>query len=163
MDVYETDLPGVGKRFELELRDDCSVVIVIHNNGQREVFKRRNPDADGEELFKLTDSEARVVGSILEGAYFQPVSTDTTETIIGEDTIIEWFTLQEDSPFVGETIRESNIRQRTGVTVIAVQRDDDVTPSPDPDFGLRAGDVLITVGSQDNQTDLEELLGVAPE
>lgn len=32
---------------------------------------------------------------ILEGAYFQPVQTDQVETMLADDTFIEWFTVDE--------------------------------------------------------------------
>lgn len=158
MDIYETDLPGVGKRFELSLSDGSSVVVVVHNTGQRELFRKPDPDADAEEVFSLTGQQARALGSILEGVHFQPVETDIRSTAIGGDTVIEWYTLDADSPLVGETLRESNLRQQTGVTVMAVQRDDEAIPSPDADFEFRAEDVLITIGTTDDQAELESIL-----
>ncbi|MDL5362701.1 cation:proton antiporter regulatory subunit [Halalkalicoccus sp. NIPERK01] len=158
MDVSETDLPGVGKRFEVELEEGGVAVVVIHNSGRRELFYRESPDADGEELLDLTDRESRVVGSILEGAFFQPVRTQAPETTLGEGVILEWYTLERDSPVVGETLEESDIRRRTGATIIAVERGEEVFASPEADFTLRAGDVAVAVGTRENQTELENLL-----
>ena len=31
MTVYESDLPGVGKKFEVEIYDDTTLFIVTHN------------------------------------------------------------------------------------------------------------------------------------
>jgi TrkA domain protein len=159
MDVSETDLPGVGKRFEVTLREGGVAVVIVHNTGRRELFYRARPDADGEELLDLTDQESRVVGSILEGAYFQPVATETPETLIGDNVIIEWYTLDADDPVVGETLAEANIRERTGATVVAVERGGEYVASPEADFEIREGDVLVTVGTRENQAELEELLG----
>ncbi|MGM0605501.1 MAG: cation:proton antiporter regulatory subunit [Halobacteriota archaeon] len=151
MDVYETDLPGVGKRFELPLGGGESVVIVVHNSGQRELFRRPDADADSELLLELSDTEARTLGSVLEGIHFQPTQSDKSETLIGGDTMIEWYTLTDDSALVGETIEDADIRQRTGVTVMAVQRGDDAYPSPEPEFEFRAGDVVVTIGTESDQ------------
>jgi TrkA domain protein len=159
MDVSETDLPGVGKRFEVTLQEGGVAVVVIHNSGRRELFYRESPDADGEELLDLTDQESRVVGSILEGAFFQPVRTQNPETLLGDNVMIEWYTLDTGDPFVGETLSEANIRERTGATVIAVERGEECVASPEADFGMRAGDVLVAVGTRENQAELEELLG----
>lgn len=158
MDVSETDLPGVGKRFEVTLNEGGIAVVVIHNSGRRELFYRPSPDADAEELLDLTDQESRVVGSILEGAYFQPVRTEVPETTLGDNVIIEWYTLEADDPFVDETLEEANIRERTGVTVMAVERGEECIASPEADFGMREGDTLVTVGTRENQAELEELL-----
>ncbi|ADJ14683.1 cation:proton antiporter regulatory subunit [Halalkalicoccus jeotgali] len=158
MDVSETDLPGVGKRFEVALEEGGVAVVVIHNSGRRELFYRESPDADGEELLDLTDRESRVVGSILEGAFFQPVRTESPEATLGEDVILEWYTLDDEDPIVGEPLEESDIRGRTGATIIAVERGEEVFPSPEADFTLRAGDVAVAVGTRENQRRLEELL-----
>lgn len=159
MDVSETDLPGVGKRFEVTLQEGGVAVVVIHNSGRRELFYRESPDADGEELLDLTDQESRVIGSMLEGAYFQPVRTQNPETILGDNVMIEWYTIGSGDPFVDETLEEANIRERTGTTVIAIERGEDCVASPEADFRIREGDILVTVGTRENQAELEELLG----
>ncbi|MCL7416639.1 MAG: potassium transporter TrkA [Halalkalicoccus sp.] len=158
MDVSETDLPGVGKRFEVDLEEGGVAVVVIHNSGRRELFYRESPDADGEELLDLTDQESRVVGSILEGAYFQPVRTESPETMLGEGVILEWYTLDGETPIVGKTLEETDIRERTGATIIAVERGEEVIASPEADFRLEAGDIAVAVGTRENQRDLEGLL-----
>lgn len=146
MTVYETDLPGVGKKFEVELPDESRLVVVTHNTGRREVFRRPSPDADSEKLFELPDRLARTVGSILEGAYFQPVQTDRVETMIAEDLSIEWYVVSEDSELAGETLASARVGPRTGSTVVAIQRGDEVIPAPGGDTDIRAGDTLVVVG-----------------
>ncbi|WP_122088852.1 cation:proton antiporter regulatory subunit [Halalkalicoccus subterraneus] len=158
MDVSETDLPGVGKRFEVALEEGGVAVVVIHNSGRRELFYRETPDADSEELLDLTDEESRVVGSILEGAYFQPVRTKSPETTLGEGVILEWYTLDSDDPIVGKTLAETDIRERTGTTIVAIERGEECIASPEADFRLEAGDVAVAVGSRENQTEFEALL-----
>ncbi|MEF8821448.1 MAG: TrkA C-terminal domain-containing protein [Halovenus sp.] len=157
MDVSETDLPGVGKRFELDIGGGETVVIVVHNTGRREVFVRPESGADAEEVLDLTDKQSRVIGSILEGAYFQPVATDTTETMIGDNVMLEWYTLAEDSPLAGKSLREADLRSITGATVTAIERGDDVIQSPDPDRALEAGDELIVVGTRENHEKFAEV------
>jgi TrkA domain protein len=148
--VYESDLPGVGKKFEVELNDDSRLVVVIHNTGRRDVYLRPDDDGDSEKLFEMSDRLARMVGTILEGAYFQPIRTDTIETVLGDDTLLEWVKLSADSPVVGKTLAESNVRATTGATVVAIQRDGQTISSPDADTDLQADDILIVVGSRDD-------------
>jgi TrkA domain protein len=148
--VYESDLPGVGKKFEVELNDDSRLVVVIHNTGRREVYLRPDDDSDSEKLFEMSDRLARQVGTILEGAYFQPIRTDTIDTVLGDDTLLEWVKLSTDSPVVGKTLAESNVRANTGATVVAIQREGDTISSPDANTDLEADDILIVVGSRDD-------------
>jgi len=161
MDISETDLPGVGKRFEMPVHDGSSLVVVIHNTGKHEIFKKEHADADADRVIELSEDEAEAFGAILEDVHFQPTEIDTSSTRIGGDTVIEWYTLRADSPLAGSSLEESNLRDRTGVTVIAVERGPDSYPSPAPDFEFEPEDVIVTIGRSDEQDQLEALLGRA--
>ncbi len=159
MTVYETDVPGVGKKFEVELDGDERLVVLLHHDGKRELFHKPDPDTDAERLVTLSGRLAREVGAILQGAYFQPVETDNVEVPLG-GAIIEWLDVGEESPLVDRTLAESGIRKRTGVSVIAIQRGSDTVPNPDPEETIVAGDILVTLGTRDEQSAVEDL--VAP-
>lgn len=157
MTVYETDVPGVGKKFEVELGGDERLVILLHHDGKRELFYKPNPDADAERLFTLNGQLAREVGAILQGAYFQPVETDNVEVPLGE-AIIEWLDVSEGSPLVDRTLAEAGVRQQTGASIIAIQRGSDTVPNPDPEETIAAGDILVTLGTRDEQSAVESLV-----
>jgi TrkA domain protein len=148
--VYESDLPGVGKKHEVELDDGSRLVVVTHNTGKREVYRRPDADADSERLFELSDQLARQVGTILEGAYFQPIQSRDIETMLGGDTVLEWVTVDENSEFTGRTLAESDIRGKTGVSVIAIQRADRTIANPGADTRLEAGDTLVALGPRES-------------
>lgn len=158
MTVYESDLPGVGKKFEVELGDDQRLVIVTHNTGKREVFLKQYEGSDSEKLFELSDRLARTVGTILEGAYFQPVQTERVQTMLAEGTFLEWYNVDDSAELVGQTLADAQVRERTGVSIVAIQRGDDLVPSPSPDTTIEANDTLIVIGSQDNIRDFEPLI-----
>ena len=157
MTVYETDVPGVGRKFEYELGGEDRLVVLIHHDGKREVFRRPSADADGTKLFELSDKQAREFGTILEGAYFQPVDLDSVDVPLGE-SIIEWTDLPDDSPLAGESLREAKVRQRTGVSVIAVQRGEETVANPGSGFELEGGDILVTLGTREEQQALDQLI-----
>ena len=159
MTIYESDLPGVGKKFEVELEDDSRLVIVTHNTGKREVYLKANPDADGDKLFEVSDRLARKIGTILEGAYFQPVQSEAVETMLSEDTYLEWYTVAESAEIAGQTLEEANVRERTGVSVIAIQRGDDLISPPTPETVLEIGDTLVVIGEREECAEFETLLG----
>src|SRR6056297_984305 len=121
MTVYEAEVPGVGKKFELDAGDGERLIVIIHHDGKREVYRRPDENADSEKLFAVSGEQARKLGSILEGAYFQPVELENVQVPLGEE-IIEWVDVAEGSELDGTTLRDADIRQRTGVSVIAVQR-----------------------------------------
>ncbi len=47
-------------------------------------------------------------------------------------------------------MKEINLRDRTGVTIIAVQRGDAVHQNPSSDFILREGDIILLIGKREN-------------
>lgn len=158
--VYETDVPGVGRKFELEVGDGSRLVVLLHHDGRRELFVRPDPDGDSERVADLTGEQARRLGAILGGAYFQPVEFSSTDVPLG-DAIIEWVTIPEGSPVAGGTLADSNLRDATGASVIAVQRGPDTIANPDADTTLNAGDVLVALGTRDEHAELESFVTAA--
>lgn len=155
MNVKESDLPGVGKKFTLEV-DDTEVVIIIHNTGRREVFTRESPDEDSEKVLEMSDKQSRLFGSILEGAYFQPTKDDSIEaTLTDDDNLLEWLTVEDGSSLAGKTLAEADIRDRYGVSVIAVQGEETI-PNPEPDTVIEANQTLVLVGPEEGYEELKE-------
>jgi CPA2 family monovalent cation:H+ antiporter-2 len=57
------------------------------------------------------------------------------------------FRLERGSPVAGRSLRDLDLRRRTGATVLAVVREDESHPNPAADTVLEAGDDLVLVGS----------------
>ena len=153
MAVYETDLPGVGRKFDLELSDGTFASVVIHHDGRCELYRRQDREASGEKLLDLTGTEANRLGSVLEGAYFESVTVEALTVPLG-DAIIEWIEIPENSPFAGHTLRESDLEPRTGTTIIAIQRGSETVSNPSADFELAAGNVLVAIGTREEHAEL---------
>lgn len=158
MTVYESDLPGVGKKFEVEIGDEERLVIVTHNTGKREVFRKTTEGADSEKLFELPDRLARTVGTILEGAYFQPVQSEQVETMLAEGTFLEWYSVDDGSEIANQTLADARVRERTGVSVTAIERDGSVIPSPQAETVVQVGDTLVAIGSEEHLREFEALV-----
>ncbi|WP_276259759.1 cation:proton antiporter regulatory subunit [Haloglomus litoreum] len=156
MRVFDTQLPGVGERFTVRFGHGGELVVLVRNQGGREVFWRGDADGDSEELFELTERQARKLAEIFDGTYFQPVDEDVESVL--EDAVVEWVEVDADAPLAGRTLGEADVRRRTGVTVLAVQRGQRTHANPDASFGVRAGDVLVAVGEPDAHDDLEAYL-----
>ncbi len=75
---------------------------------------------------------------------------------------LNWVTIAEGSPVIGRSIRELQIRKRTGVSVVAVLRDGSLLMNPDPDFRFEQKD-LVGVVSEPQQLDhFIDLTAAAP-
>jgi TrkA domain protein len=82
------------------------------------------------------------------GATYQPVPTEKMEMIL-QQVVMEWVKVHQNSNFVNKTIAELEIRRKTGVSIIAIEREGKVIPSPDPyKEQIKAGDTLIAVGTR---------------
>ena len=157
MTVYESDIPGVGRKFEMELDGDARLVVLLHHDGRREVFRRAGPEADSEKLFDLEAGTARQLGSLLTGATFETVDVADLEVPLGE-AIIEWWEVGEGSSLAGATLGDAHVRRETGVSVIAVQRGEMTIPNPDSTYRVQPGDVLVTLGTREEQAAFEDLV-----
>ncbi|WP_436344098.1 cation:proton antiporter regulatory subunit [Natronorubrum sp. FCH18a] len=159
MTIYESDLPGVGKKYEVELENGERLVIVTHNTGKREVYTKADADADSEKVFEASDRLARKIGTILEGAYFQPVQTEQVETMLSDETYLEWYNVTDAAEIAGLSIADAQVRERTGVSIVAIQRDGDLISSPGPETVLEVGDTLVVIGDREDCAEFETLLG----
>jgi len=158
MTIEESDLPGVGKKHVVDLDGDADLIIVTHNTGKREVFRRPTPDADSEKVFELSDDLARTVGTILEGAYFQPVEAEKQKTTLPGGILIEWYEIPPGSLLGGQTIAEAHVGRETGVIIVAIERGGQTVESPGPDTELREGDTLVVIGTGEECEAFEDLL-----
>ena len=61
---------------------------------------------------------------------------------------IAWQPLDGDSPLVGQTLAEANIRSRTGASVVAVLRGGEVITNPGPELRFMAGDLVGLIGER---------------
>jgi CPA2 family monovalent cation:H+ antiporter-2 len=71
---------------------------------------------------------------------------------------VEEVTLTLQSPAVGRSLRELELRARTGVTILGIERGEHLVSNPSPDEALLAGDVLILFGTGEGVTRATELL-----
>ncbi len=147
MQVKEHDLPGVGKKFALTTNEDERMTVIIHNTGHRELYLFRGREEFPSSAVRLEDAEARMLGAILGGAYFQPAVAESMDMVMGQLSV-EWFKVGTGSPLAGHTIQESAIRKRTGASVIAILRDGRSLPNPNPGDVIQAGDTLLVVGDR---------------
>lgn len=146
MEIRESDLPGVGKRYQATTAAGEKLVLVIHNDGRRELFRFGDDPDRPRSVLELTDGEAHQVGALLAGTYFQPIAGEMVLEVM-EGLHLRWLTVEADGSLDERTIRDLEIRQRTGASVIAVLREGSPIPNPSPDERLAAGDTILAIGT----------------
>ncbi len=84
-------------------------------------------------------------------AILQPTVTEFLDLAVhatGFNLQIEQIEIKEGSYLDGLSLQQASLRQKTGASVLAVQREDkEMVVSPPPDFVLRAGDIIVALGS----------------
>nr|WP_122012744.1 TrkA C-terminal domain-containing protein [Maliibacterium massiliense] len=72
---------------------------------------------------------------------------DLSERFRGSDPIRNYeFELQEDSPLIGQSVRQSAFWQKTEGTIVAIVRSGQIILSPGPDAVFAAHDILVVAG-----------------
>jgi len=84
---------------------------------------------------------------------------DTATTHLGMDLEIGQVAITAASPFAGQTVESSRIRQDRGVIVLAIKRQSGMRFNPVPDDRIEAGDFLIAMGEPQQIRDLERRAG----
>lgn len=156
--VRETKLPGVGVRHEFTSEDGTDVAVIVHHDGRRELvsYDAEDPDACTS-LVSLSEPDTKTLGQILG---VSPVTENVAEIRhVIEGLAIDWTPVAADSAAAGTPIGDGQFRTKTGASIVAVIRDDIPVPSPDADFVLNPGDVVVAVGPTDGLTTLRALLG----
>ncbi|HWT02739.1 MAG TPA: TrkA C-terminal domain-containing protein [Pyrinomonadaceae bacterium] len=157
--ISETNLPGVGRKFQVETLSGDRLVIVIHDDGKRELyhFTRKNLDRAASVL-RLTDGEARQIAGIVGGLTYVPKALLSTEVVL-EDLVLEWFTIEPGAACGGKTIRELEVRTRTGASIVSLIEANRTTRiNPEADTVLAEGATLILAGDRRSIVRLKGLL-----
>ncbi len=157
MNVSVSQLPGIGQKITLKTAEDSMLVVIVHHTGKRELYFFDDVDSDEADFaIDLTADETRELGAQLLGATYQPVNANQLK-MFKKQIVIDYITVTEKSSLTHQTIEESEVRNKTGTTIIGIVQGEEIIAIPEADRILEPGDVLMAIGKKDQIAMLEAL------
>ena len=156
-EVRETKLPGVGVRHEFTTHDDTVVGVVEYHDGRADVvvYEATDPDRCAS-MLHLDPDDTRTLALLLGARQFTEHVGEVQAQV--EGLVFEWITIPDAAVIAGRTIADAELRTRTGASVVAVMRDRESVPAPDPTFEFSVGDIVVAVGTSEGLDRLRPLL-----
>ncbi|GGW62124.1 cation:proton antiporter regulatory subunit [Streptomyces xantholiticus] len=157
MDVTEVLLPGVGLRYEFTNHEGERIAVVAERTGDFElvVYTGRDPD-ESRPVVRFNSEEADAVAEILGAPRIAERFADLTKEVPG--LLAAQVEVRSASPYAGEPLGRTRARTRTGASIVAIVRGEDVIAPPMPDEVLQAGDVLVVIGTREGIADVDEII-----
>ncbi len=143
-EINETPLAGIGVRHDFVCAGGRHIGVITRYGGSREliVYDRRDPDA-ARATVELSPDESHALAEVLGGTRLTEQVRTTVAEVAG--LVIDWVSLP--SSFSPRSIDATDLRARTGASIVALVRDDIPLPAPSPDEILRPADVVVLTGT----------------
>jgi len=145
--------------------DSQNILITLISkdlNPELQVIARANTANHEEHLYRSGATKVvmpeKIGGAVMVSQLLTPGIYDCINAIVRHGLGIERIHIGEDSPLNGASLKDSDIRERTGATVVAVESTGRYVPNPGPDYRLSAGDSLIVLGNRDQLPRVRELI-----
>ncbi|MDQ3291416.1 MAG: TrkA C-terminal domain-containing protein, partial [Bacteroidota bacterium] len=136
--------PYIGKTLaELGIRENFGVSIAQIERGRLTI-----PAPRGEERLYPND-KITVIGTDEQLSQFKPLIEVTTPVVEPQQEVgLRQLVVDARFPFLGRTIRDSRIRERTNGLIVGIERNGERILNPDPATVFTPGDIVWLAGDQ---------------
>ncbi|MEU3553720.1 cation:proton antiporter regulatory subunit [Streptomyces fragilis] len=127
-------------------RERRCLSVVAQRDGSRTITAYGQDDPDAAEMsVHLTAGESQALIDALAPDHHSP------SLLSGSDLglVAERIELSGTARWNGRLLGDTQIRTRTGASIVAVMRRAEAIPSPTPAFRLAGGDILIVIGTRE--------------
>lgn len=158
MNVEVTPLPGIGTRQDFMIRAGRRLGVITYRDGRFELIVSKEGDEDAcSASVPLTPAEAGTLAGLLGAPQLVAHLEEQNRDVAGVTT--RQFPIVPGSRYDGRTLGETELRTRTGASIVAVLRAGAVHPSPRPDFVFAGGDLVVVVGTTEGLNECADILG----
>ncbi len=150
-------LPGVGLRYEFVNHRGARVGVVALRGGGFEVALYEGDDPDcASSTVHLDIQEADALAQILGAPRISERFADLTREVPGLSA--GQVVVAAGGTYVDRPLGETKARTRTGASIVAIVRGEQVIASPGPAEVLRAADVLVVIGTATGLSGVADLI-----
>lgn len=130
-----------------DIRSSIMATLIAKEMGVPQVVCKAADELQAKVLYKIgadrvvfpeRDMGVRVAHNLVSNNILDHIELDPEYSIVEIVTPNEW---------VGNTIKELDLRAKYEVTVLAIKHGRDINVTPSPDEQLRLGDILVVIGS----------------
>ena len=145
-DVDETQLPGMGVRYDFTTEEGDHLGVLVHRTGRRDVFVYSAEDPDECAMtLTLRPDDARTLAELLGASRIAEHLAAVQQQVAG--LTLEWIRVSPRSPWAGLELQEAAIHTNTGVSVVAILDGDNVTAAPGAEDVLAPGAQVVAIGT----------------
>ena len=143
--------------FSDNIQDNILITLMLKEIGVKDVISKGGNALHVKVLKKIgadrivfpeTDMGIRLAQTISSGNIIDIIEISDNYSIIETNSPRKW---------IGNSIKKLDIRAKYGINILAIKSQDGrtISISPSPDYVIKAGDVLVVVGSNDDLQNIE--------
>jgi TrkA domain protein len=140
LEIKKEKLYSIGNKYTIKLETGETLEIIDFLNGKKELFLLENEKIKG--FLALTEEEAKEIGLILADLKEIEEKVDLKDKIM-----LDWFLIKKNFKCIGKKIKELEVRKKTGATIIAIERKNELITDITPEETFKENDKILLMGS----------------
>ncbi len=138
-----------------DIQSSIMVTLLLKEMGVPYVVAKASSDLHEKVLVKLganriispeQDMGVRIATNLMSGNIMDYIQLSREYSVVEIRALQEWS---------GQTIKELDMRVKYGINIIAIERDQQITITPGPNYVLHESDILVVVGANEQIRNLE--------
>ncbi|CAM4333854.1 potassium channel family protein [Jeotgalicoccus halotolerans] len=154
IDNYDNVIVAIGDNIQASILS----TLILKDLGVKKVTTKAQNSYHGRVLEKIgadivvhpeRDMGRRIAHRLVSSSVVEYLEVSTSHSIIEYSA---------NAKLENKRISDLNIREKFGISIIAINRDNDIIVSPDPQISILGGDILILIGSDQQLNHFEKVM-----